>query len=116
MLAIVLDAIEHTARPLRQHPIDAIDEQLRITEDRVQRGPQLVAHIGEELRFVLTGERQLLALVGDLAEEACILDRQYRLAGESLHQPPRLGREFTSLLPHQKDRPETALGADPPPD
>src|SRR5580704_10074756 len=110
MLAIVLDAIEHTARPLRQHPIDAVDEQLCITEDRVQWGPELVAHIGEELRFVLTGERQLLALVGDLAEEAGILDRQYRLAGEGLHQPHRLDWELARLLPHQNNGPENALG------
>ncbi len=60
---------------------------------------------------MLAGERQLLALVGDLAEEARILDRQHRLAGEGLHQPHRLGREFARLLPHQDDCPEDALGA-----
>src|SRR5258708_20487537 len=112
MLAIVLDAIEHTARPLRQHPIDAIDEQLRITEDRVQWGPELVAHIGEELRFVLAGERQLLALVGDLAEQACVLDRQYRLARQGLHELDRFGSKLAGGAPLQDQRPENALGAD----
>src|SRR5438552_7165736 len=110
MLAIVLDAIEHTAWPLRQLAVNAVDEQLRIAEDRVQRGPELVAHIGEELRFVLAGERELLALVGDLAEHPRVLDRQYRLAGDSLHHPDRLRREFARLLPHQNDGPKDALG------
>ena len=78
--------------------VDAVDQQFGIAEDRVQRRAQLVAHIGEELRFVLAGERQLLALVGDLAEQARILDRQYRLAGQGLHQPHRLRREFARPL------------------
>ena len=98
MLAVVLDALEHAARPVRQRAVDAVDQQLGIAEDRVQRRAQLVAHIGEELRFVLAGERQLLALVGDLAEQARVLDRQYRLAGQGLHQPHRLRREFARPL------------------
>src|SRR5713226_2541999 len=94
MPAIVLDALEDTARPLRQLAVNPVDEQFGIAEDRVQRGSELVAHIGEELRFVLAGERQLLALVGNLAEEPRVLDRQNRLAGESLHQLHGFGWEF----------------------
>src|SRR5215813_11586071 len=98
MLAVVLDALEHTLWPVRQCSVDAIDQQFGITEDRVQWGSELVAHIGEELRFVLAGESQLLALVGDFAEQARILDRQYRLARQSLHQSHSLGGEFARLL------------------
>src|SRR6516162_3698767 len=110
MLAVVLDALEHPLRPIRQYPVDAVDQQFGIAEDRIQRGPELVAHIGEELRFVLAGERQLLALVGDLAEEARVLDCQYRLARQSLHQSHGLRGEFACPLPKQNDRPENALG------
>src|SRR3984893_13639691 len=112
MPAVVLDALEHAARPLRQLAVNAVDQQLGIAEDRVQRGSELVAHIGEELRFVLAGKRQLLALVGDLAEEPRVLDRQYRLAGEGLHQLHRLCRKFTGSTPLQNQRAENALGTD----
>src|SRR6516164_5311116 len=103
MLAVVLDALEYALRAIRQLTVDAVDEQFGITEDRVQRRSQLVAHIGEELGFVLTGERQLLALIGNLAEQPRVLDRQYRLARQGLHQSHGLRGEFTRLVPKQND-------------
>ena len=66
-------------RARRQLAVDAVGQQLGIAEDRVQRRAQFVAHIGEELRFVLAGLGELLALLGDLAEQARVLDRQDRL-------------------------------------
>jgi hypothetical protein len=46
-------------------------------QDGVERGAQLVAHVSEELRFVLARLRELAALLPDLAEQARVLDRQH---------------------------------------
>src|SRR4029077_21049918 len=102
MPAVVLDALEHTLRTVRQYPVDAVDQQFGIAEDRVQRCSELVAHISEELRFVLAWQRQLFALVGNLAEQPRVLDRQYRLARQGLHQSHGLGWNPARLLPHQE--------------
>ncbi len=61
---------------------------------------------------MLARQCQLLALLGDLAEETRILDRQYRLARQGLHQPHRLGREFAGHAPLQYQRTQNPLGAD----
>jgi hypothetical protein len=49
-------------------------------------GAQLVAHIGEELRLVLAGLRQLSALICDFVRQPRVLDRQHRLGREGLQQ------------------------------
>ena len=54
------------------------------SDDGIERRAQLMAHAGEELRFVLAGLLQLPALVLDLGEKARILDRQDRLGSKSL--------------------------------
>ena len=65
-------------RVLPQHLGDA--------DDRVERRAQLVAHAGEELRLVLTGDFELLAFLADFGEQARVLDRQNRLGGKGLEQ------------------------------
>jgi len=51
--------------------IGVLGEQLRQDEKRVQRRPQLVAHVGEELALVLRRERELFrALTGALRARA----------------------------------------------
>ena len=44
-----------------------VGQQLRQDQQRVERRPKLVAHIGEELGLVLGGQRQLLGLLLDRA-------------------------------------------------
>ena len=61
---------------------------------------------------MLAGERQLLALVGNLAEQARILDRQYRLARQGLHQLHGLGWKFAGSAALQHERTENALRTD----
>ena len=86
MPAIALHAIEHAARLLRHLAVDAVENELGVAENGVERRAQLVAHVGEELRFVLARLRELAALVLDFVEQAHVLDRDHRLVGEGLDQ------------------------------
>ena len=86
MPAIALHAIEHAARLLRHLAVDAVEDQLGIAEDGIERRAQLVAHIGEELRLVLARLRELPALVLDFVEQPHVLDRDHRLVGEGRDQ------------------------------
>ena len=45
-----------------------------------------MAHIGEELRFVLACDLKLPALVLDFVEQPHVFDRDHRLVGEGLDQ------------------------------
>src|SRR5208337_4934362 len=58
---------------LAQHLADA--------NDSVQWSAKLMAHVGEELRFMLACLGELPTLVLNLREQARILDRQHRLFG-----------------------------------
>jgi hypothetical protein len=49
-----------------EHPFA---QDLREPDDRVQRRPQLVGHVGEELGLVLAGDFELATLLLDLPEE-----------------------------------------------
>src|SRR5437763_749314 len=77
--------------------------RIAIAENGVERRAQLVAHVGEELRFVLAGDFELAALLLDLAKQPRVLDRQHRLIGEGLEQIDGALREFARLLaPHHE--------------
>ena len=78
---LLLLLVEVTEHALRQHLGEA--------DDRVQRRPQLVGHVGQELRLVLAGDLELPTLVRDLAEEPGVLDGQHRLGGKGLQQSRR---------------------------
>src|SRR6516164_4532547 len=95
MLAVVLHTLEGGMRLLRKLAIDAVHEKLGITQDCIERRAQLMAHIGEELRFVLACDLELAALVLDLVKEPRVLDRQHRLARESLQDVDRAVAEAT---------------------
>jgi len=82
MLSVGLHLDESVLRLLGQRTIEAIGHHLGEPQDRVERGPELVAHVGEELRLVAARELQLTALLIDVAEQARVLDRQNRLLGE----------------------------------
>ena len=43
-----------------------------------------MAHVGDELRLVLAGDLELAALLGDLVEQARVLDGDHGLVGEGL--------------------------------
>ena len=75
---------------LPEHPLG---QHLREAEDRVQRRPQLVGHVGEELGLVAARGLELPALVLDLPEEPSVLDGEGRLGGEGLEQLDDLRRE-----------------------
>ena len=67
---------------LPEHPLG---EHLREAEDRVQRRPELVGHVGEELGLVAAGGFELPALLPDFPEQPGVLDRERRL-GRERHQ------------------------------
>ena len=81
-----------------------VQDQLRVAEDGVQRRPQLVAHVGQELRLVLAGDRELAALLLDLAEQPGVLDGQRRLRGEGLQELDDLRRELPGRSPDHRQR------------
>src|SRR2546425_4818055 len=51
---------------LAEHPLE---QDLRETDDGVERGPELVAHVREELALVPARDLELAALLLDLVEE-----------------------------------------------
>ena len=69
-----------------------------------------MAHVGHELRLVLAGDFKLAALLGDLAEQAGILERDSRLVGEALHQADDSLRELARAASLQEERTERTLG------
>ena len=98
VLAVRADAREHIHRFLRQRAVKAFLDELGITEDGGERGPQLMAHVGDELRLVLAGDFKLAALLGDLLEQAGVLEGYCRLFGKGLHEADDGLREFARLL------------------
>ena len=86
MLAVRLHALHHGAHFFRRLAVNAVDNELGIAENGIERRAQLVTHIGEELRFVLARFLDLPALVLDLLEQPHVLDGDTRLVGEGLRQ------------------------------
>src|SRR5262249_33652264 len=82
-------------RILAQHLADA--------DDGVERRAQLVAHVGEKLRFVLACLGELAALVLDFVKQADVLDRNHGLVGEGGCQFDLLIREGAYGLAPQND-------------
>ena len=61
MLVLELPVVQLAEHPLGEHLGEA--------DDRVQRGPQLVAHVGQELALVLADHLELATLLLDLPEQ-----------------------------------------------
>src|ERR1700730_17072194 len=95
MPPVALNAIEYAARSFRHLAVDAVQNKLGVAENCIERRTQLVAHIGEELRFVLASLRKLAAFVLDFVEQAHVLDGDDRLIGKRSDQFDLLGRERT---------------------
>ena len=85
-LPLLSTRLSTAAHLLRRLAVDAVQDQLGVAEDGVERRAQLVAHVGEELRLVLARLGELAALVLDFVEQPHVLDRDHRLVGEGRDQ------------------------------
>ena len=108
MPAVAFDPLEYGLHLLRRRAIDAVYDQLIVPEDGVERGSQLVAHAGEELRLVLARFSELAALVLDFVEQPHVLDRDHRLVGEGLDKLDLLFGKWLNLGALQCDRRQSA--------
>ena len=98
MAAVALDPLEHGQRLLRRLAVDAVEDQFGVADDGIERGAQLVAHVGEELRLVLARLGKLSARLLDLVEQPHILDGDHSLVGEGGQQLDLLfGERFHDL-------------------
>src|SRR5262249_39622563 len=86
VLAVGLKAFEYAKHLLGWLTVSAVSHQFRVTQDGVERRAQLVAHIGKELRLVLTRLFKLSALILDLVKQTYILNRDRGLVGEGRDQ------------------------------
>jgi hypothetical protein len=96
--------VEIAEHPLAQH--------LREPDDGVERRPQLVGHVGQELGLVLAGDLELATLVLDLPEQPRVLDSKGGLRGISLEKVDDLRRELTGLPPIHDQAADDAILAD----
>jgi hypothetical protein len=105
-----LDAFEDLPDALADVAVDVVQEQLRVAEDRVERGAELVTHVGEELGLVPAGDLELAALGLDLAEEPRVLEGQRRLRGERGQERDDWRRELAgSLAAHHEPADDPGL-------
>src|SRR6516164_5346806 len=86
MLAVGLKPFEYAKHLLGRLTVSAVRHQFDVAQDGVEWRPQLVAHIGEELRLVLARLLKLAALVLDFIEQAHVLYRDRGLVGEGRDQ------------------------------
>src|SRR2546425_2056992 len=94
---------------LAEHPLE---QDLGEPDDGVERGPQLVAHVREELTLMTARDLELAALLLDLVEEPDVLDRDRRLVGERLHELDLAIRERADREPSEDDRPQDVAFAE----
>src|SRR5262245_18437930 len=104
MLAIGADAGQRIQGFLTEGLVEAFLHELCIAEDRRERSPQLVAHVGHKLVPVLAGDLEVLDGLGKLAcaclhlfEEPGVLNGNHRLVcgggGEVICPDERLAKE-----------------------
>lgn len=89
----VPDVAQVLLLPLVDLAEHALQQHFREADHRVQRCAEFVGHAGQELRLVVARDLELLALRLELAEKACVDDRERRLAGERFEQFNHIGRE-----------------------
>ena len=98
--------------PRAKHPVERLGvllERLRIlpqhladADDGIERRAQLMAHVREELTFVLACLGELPALVLNFIEQPHVLDGDYRLVGKCGRQLDLLVGERTHLRARQR--------------
>ena len=72
-------------------------------DDGIERGTQLVAHAGDELRLMLARHFELAALLLYFREQIGVLDGQHRLRREGLQQIEGvLGKRAGRFAPHHQ--------------
>src|SRR6266568_5785772 len=86
MPAVGLQSFEYAKHLLGGLAVCTVRHQFGVTQDRIERGAELMAHIGQELRLVLARLFKLPALVLDLIEQPYVLDRDRGLVGEGCDQ------------------------------
>jgi hypothetical protein len=86
VLAIAFKPFEYAQHLLGWLTVSAVRHQFGVTQDGVERCPQFMAHIGEELRLVLARLLKLPTLVLDFIEQTNVLDSDACLIREGLRQ------------------------------
>ena len=81
-------------------------QYFREADDRVERRPELVRHVGKKLGLVLVGDLELAALVLDFTEQPHVLERNRRLVAEGSKQANLAIAEWPHLLPPDQNRTE----------
>src|SRR5215510_10975517 len=71
-----------------------------------------MAHVGDELRFVLAGDLKLVALARDLIEQARVLQCDDGLVGERLHQADNIRGELAGATTPKDERSKWSLRAE----
>src|SRR4051812_17788565 len=99
VLSVDLDALQDFAGLVGHFSIKAVGQQFRVAEHGVQGRAQLVAHVGQELRFVLARGREVTPLLLDFVEETRIVQGENGLIRKGLHEVGR--REFPSFSAQQ---------------
>ena len=82
MPAIGLKAFEYAKHLLGRLAVGPVRHQFGISQDGIERRAQFMAHIGEELRFVLARLFNLAAFVLDFLEQPYIFNRYRCLVGK----------------------------------
>src|SRR6516165_3283767 len=86
MAPVGLNALYHFAHLFWRLPVNIVENELSISEDRIQRCTEFMTHVGDELRLVLAFGLELTTFFIDLTKQARILDGEHRLCGEGLDE------------------------------
>ena len=108
MATVRLDVGERLAKAGRHLAVLVVEHDLGEPEDRVEGRAQLVAHVGEELRFGLTRLRQALVEAAELLRRHLLLVVE---AAELVTHPVHVLGERAELIPigHDDRPPESPL-------
>src|SRR5262245_5201821 len=109
--ARVVDRADVGLLALGELAVQPVQQHLGEADDRVQRRPQLVRHVGEELRLEAAGLHQTHVRGGEPLVQARVLQRDGRLDGEQREHVELLAVEDLTreLFAQQQDAVELVL-------
>ena len=137
MLRIRVDARQALALRVGDRTRHAIQQHVRVSQDRIERGPEFMRHVGQELRFqgggllesnvlpseqfVLRGEfgRRLLDLpfqfgggILQLLEQSCLLESLGQVVQDrdDPHQLPLLRQDLAGQSLDRREPPADGIG------
>src|SRR5262245_42808729 len=87
-------------------------QHLRVADDGVEGGSQLVGHVGQKLRLVVTGDRELATLQFEVSEQTGSLEGQGRLDGKRLQDVNDLRGKLAWNLPVEGQAPDDLVFAE----